>query len=89
MTETRDVLVKRLRYHSYKRGCKECDILFSSFADCYLENFSDAALQEYDTLLQELDADILDWVMEKRPCPDDLNTPLMQQFLEHARNIKG
>jgi antitoxin CptB len=58
-------LIKRLRYRSWHRGCKETDLILGRFADSVLDNLSPASLEIYEKLLNENDADIWDWVRGK------------------------
>jgi len=50
---------------------REMDLLLGGYLDsCYAD--APAPLQAaFQAILEELDQDIYDWVMERRPCPDD------------------
>ncbi|SJM87803.1 related to Succinate dehydrogenase assembly factor 2, mitochondrial [Zygosaccharomyces bailii] len=80
----------RLVYQSRKRGILETDLLLSGFAAKYLKDMTPEQLQEYDSLLDELDWDIYYWATknyETSPLPDkwkgsDLMTKL-QKFAEN------
>ncbi|PJI92475.1 antitoxin CptB [Yoonia maricola] len=62
MTETREIMIKRLRMRSMRRGIKEMDVILQAFADAHLDEFSDQALLLYDQLLSENDHDIYGWI---------------------------
>lgn len=62
---TDDARVKRLRYRSWHRGCKETDIILGRFADGGLSTLPPAMLDLYEQLLDENDADIWDWIIGK------------------------
>lgn len=62
MSEPRDVMIKRLRMRSMRRGIKEMDLILSDFASGALEDMDVAALTHYDALLEENDHDIYGWV---------------------------
>lgn len=70
MSETREIMIKRLRMRSMRRGIKEMDLILSSFADANLDGFSDDALMLYDQLLSENDHDIYGWVGGQFPVPE-------------------
>lgn len=57
--------LKRLRYRSWHRGCKETDLILGSFSDAELPGLSSAELDLYEKLLDENDADIWAWLTGK------------------------
>jgi antitoxin CptB len=65
----KDIFLKGLLYRSLHRGCKETDILVGKFAQKYLDSFSDEKLILFSGFIQEDDAEIYDWVLNKTPCP--------------------
>ncbi|MFN4282812.1 MAG: succinate dehydrogenase assembly factor 2 [Alphaproteobacteria bacterium] len=67
-----DVRRKRLLYLSQHRGMKEADILIGGFAAAQLPRMAGEQLDRYERLLDEEDADILDWLMGRRPVPEDI-----------------
>jgi antitoxin CptB len=74
---------KRLLYLSQHRGMKEADILIGTFAARHLAGMDLAQLERYERLLDEEDADLMDWLMGKYPVPDDVKSDvfdLLQQF---------
>lgn len=56
--------LKRLRYRSWHRGCKETDVILGHFADEHLHTLNPAQLDVYETLLEEQDVDIWNWLIE-------------------------
>lgn len=62
MTETRDIMIKRLAMRSMRRGMKEMDIILSGFADRQLSQMTEAELHHFDALLSENDQDLYQWV---------------------------
>lgn len=62
MTESRDIMIKRLSMRAMRRGMKEMDIILSGFADRQLTDMTDAELQHFDALLSENDQDLYQWV---------------------------
>ena len=74
---------KRLLYLSQHRGMKEADILIGRFAAAQLPAMDVAQLDLFERLLDEEDADLMDWLMGKYPVPDDIQSnvfTLLQQF---------
>ena len=62
---TEDARLKRLRYRSCHRGCKETDLILGRFSDQGLLTLSGPLLDTYEQLLDENDADIWDWIIGK------------------------
>ena len=73
----RDLWLKRLRYRSWHRGCKETDLVLGRYCDAAIEGLSDADLHRFEALLDEDDADIWAWLTEKKPCPNPEFEPLL------------
>lgn len=77
-------LKKKLLYQSKNRGCKETDLLLGKFADQFLDKMIDAELQDYERILAQTDADIVDWVMRKAEVPVTLKSNVMKRVLEFS-----
>lgn len=52
---------KRLLYRSSRRGSQEADLLLGHFARRYVAGFSDQQLDRFERLIENTDADLLDW----------------------------
>jgi len=76
-----DVRLKRLKYRSIHRGCKETDLVFGQFAESGLSALPPAQLDAYERLLDEDDANIWDWLTEKSS-PDNVQ---YQQLIKLLR----
>jgi antitoxin CptB len=77
-----DARRKRLRYRAWHRGTKESDIILGTFADARLAGFSDAELQDFETLLDVEDPKIYDWVTGLQPVPAEDDSPVIQELLK-------
>ncbi|QMU57031.1 MAG: succinate dehydrogenase assembly factor 2 [Boseongicola sp.] len=62
MTEARDVRLRRLKMRSWRRGTKEMDMILGPFFDASSGDLSDETLDHYETLLDENDQDLYQWV---------------------------
>lgn len=62
MSQSHDPRVKRLLFRSWRRGTKEADLLFGSFAEAHLAGFTPRQLDRYEALLEVSDALIFDWI---------------------------
>ena len=68
---TDETRLKRLRYRSWHRGCKETDLILGSFSDAELAKLSAVDLDVYEKLLDENDADIWNWLTDKTSPGDE------------------
>ncbi|GBP43430.1 Succinate dehydrogenase assembly factor 2-A, mitochondrial [Eumeta japonica] len=78
----------RLHYQSRKRGMLENDLLLSTFAKKYLNNFSEEQTMMYDRLINgpSNDWDIFYWIIEKQPTPKEYDNEIMDLLKKHAKN---
>lgn len=60
--DAREKRLKRLRYQSWHRGCKETDVILGNYCDQYLDSLSDEEIDLYEAFLNEDDWDIFNWV---------------------------
>lgn len=88
--ESLDKKRARLIYQSRKRGILETDLLLSRFAAAYLKNMTLEEIEEYDSLLNELDWDIYYWATknyETSPLPDKWkNSKILEKLQEFSQN---
>lgn len=63
---------RRLIYQSRYRGMVEMDLIFGHFARCKLATLDAAMLDEYDTLLKQLDSDLFRWLVMDTDAPEEL-----------------
>lgn len=62
-------LIKKLVFRSKYMGCKENDMLFSSFAENHLANLSEMDLILYHELINKDDTILLGWICGKLKIP--------------------
>ncbi|KJV56651.1 flavinator of succinate dehydrogenase family protein [Orientia chuto str. Dubai] len=81
--DERQIFIKKLVYRATHRGCKENDLLLSSFLNNNLKCFSDQELLDFALILECNDNDIYKWIMNTKLCPKHLNKKLINML----RNI--
>lgn len=64
MNET-EIRIKRLKYRSWHRGCKETDVILGPFAEKHLHELTTEQLITYEQFLEETDTEIWNWLVEK------------------------
>ncbi|MCA1939449.1 MAG: succinate dehydrogenase assembly factor 2 [Caenispirillum bisanense] len=60
---------KRLIYRANHRGMKEADVMIGRFVETHIDRLSPDQVDRLESLMDELDLDIMDWVMDRQPVP--------------------
>jgi antitoxin CptB len=85
MTEADDIRRKRILYRATHRGTKEADAIVGGFFT--RARLTPAQLGEAEALLDELDHDILDWVMGRTPVPARWQGTLFDDVITFYRGM--
>lgn len=86
MSETKEIMIKRLKMRSMRRGIKEMDLILQAFAEAQLDGFSLPQLELYDRLLSENDHDLYGWVGGQFPTPPEY-LDLVTQIARGAQGV--
>ena len=72
-------------YFLSRRGLQELDIIFKPFVEERFETLSDKDKISFLDLLQKDDVDLIDWLLNGMPVPEDLNNIVAQikHYLNH------
>ena len=72
-------------YFLSRRGLQELDIIFKPFVEERFETLSDKDKLSFLDLLQKDDVDLIDWLLNGMPVPEDLNKIVTQikHYLNH------
>ena len=73
MTDQYEIRRRRLLYQSKRRGSKEADMVIGQFAIEFLCDMTSEELDQFESLLQESDPDLMTWASD---------------WKHHRRNIK-
>lgn len=74
---------KRILYRANHRGTKEADVMLGGFATARIRDLSEADLDTFESLLEELDVDIMDWVIGRKPLPPQHDTEVFRMILSY------
>jgi antitoxin CptB len=74
-----DARRRRLLFRSWHRGTREADLIMGRFADVHIEGFSDAELDQYEHLLDALEADLLAWMTGVAAIPVEHDTAMFRR----------
>ena len=72
---------KRLLYQSHHRGTKESDLFLGAFASEYLPKFSAEQLKSYETILNQSDDRLFDWIYRRATPPRELDSDVLRLLL--------
>lgn len=91
MTETvlTDPRRKRILYRATHRGTKESDAIIGGFFSEVVADLPEDKFDEADALLDELDLDLLDWIMGRQPVPERLKDTLFDGVLGYYAKMGG
>jgi antitoxin CptB len=67
---------KRLLFRAKRRGFKEVDLIFGTFAAEQLATMDDMALDQFEALLDAPDKDVFGWLQDHEPVPVLYDNPV-------------
>lgn len=80
MIETIEIRRKRLKIRAWRRGIKEMDLLIGGYADDHLQSMDVADLDEFETLMDEQDQDLLAYVTSQQEVPPAIK-PMLDRII--------
>ncbi len=75
---------RRLLFRAWHRGTKEADLILGGYVRARIATFTEAELDEVETILEWNDVDMADWLSGRRPVPDHRATPMFSAILASA-----
>jgi antitoxin CptB len=86
----RETRLKKLTFRAWHRGFREMDLIMGTFADQHLASLDDAALDDFEALLEAPDQDVYAWLTGVAPTPEEVRTEvfgLLKSFQYFARTL--
>ena len=71
---------RRLVFRAWHRGIKELDLIFGNFIEANLDSLSAEDCVWFETLFEEQDHAILNWVTKGEDVPEKFQGPMMQRL---------
>ena len=71
---------KMLLFRAQRRGFKEVDLIFGTFAARDLPGLDDAGLDQLEALLEAPDQDVFAWLKGDAPVPAAYDTPVFARL---------
>jgi len=78
---------KRLIYRATHRGMKESDAIVGGYFSAVVAEIPEGRMAEAEALLEETDADLMDWVMGRQPIPDRLKGGMLDDVIAYSRKV--
>jgi antitoxin CptB len=71
---------KRLLFRAWRRGVRETDLIVGRFADVYIERFDEAALDDFERLIEVPNAELYHWVSGEAAAPAEHDTAVLRDL---------
>ena len=78
-----DPLRRKLLFRAWHRGIREMDLILGRFADAHLPRMNASELEEFASLLEVFDRDLIQWFTHEIDVPDAWDTPLFRKIEHH------
>jgi len=80
-SEGLDVRRRKLLFRAWRRGVRETDLIVGRFADAYIDRFDDAALADFERLIEVPNAELYAWVAGAEAVPQNYDTAVLRQLI--------
>ena len=84
-SEGLDARRRKLLFRAWRRGVREMDLIVGRFADAYIDKFDDAALDDFERLIEVPNAELYAWVTGSQTVPAKHDTTVLRQLLQFHR----
>ncbi|MEE9273631.1 MAG: succinate dehydrogenase assembly factor 2 [Robiginitomaculum sp.] len=79
--------IKRIIHRSHYRGFKEADLILGGFAKAHACELTKDELGQFETLMDEKDHDIYDWISGAQNVPTRHNTAFFAKLKNYKPKI--
>lgn len=86
-SEGLDVRRRKLLFRAWHRGLREVDLILGQFADAHIATLDEAALHEFEALMDVPDGELLTWLTGEAAAPSAHDGPLFHRL--RAFNASG
>jgi antitoxin CptB len=75
-----DVRRRKLLFRAWRRGVRETDLIVGRFADAYIDKLDEAALDDFERLIEVPNAELYAWVSGEAGVPAEHDTAVLRQL---------
>ncbi|MGA8612443.1 MAG: succinate dehydrogenase assembly factor 2 [Xanthobacteraceae bacterium] len=77
---------RKLLFRAWRRGVRETDLIVGRFADAYIDKLDDAALDDFERLIEVPNAALYAWVVGAEDAPAEFDTTVLRRLISfHAQ----
>jgi antitoxin CptB len=76
-SEGLDVRRRKLLFRAWRRGVREMDLIVGRFADAHIDTLNEAALNDFERLIEAPNAALYAWVVGSENIPADYDTAVL------------
>jgi antitoxin CptB len=80
-SEGLDTRRKRLLFRAWRRGVREMDLIVGRFADVHIDKFDDAALDDFERLIEVPNAELYAWVTGEVRAPAEHDSAVLRALI--------
>lgn len=80
---------RRILFRATHRGTYENDILIGRFVRARLDAFTDAEMDEVESIMDHPEVVLGDWLTGRQPIPADIASPMLLAMRDAALNGEG
>lgn len=71
---------RKLLFRAWRRGIRELDLIFGTFADTHLEKLSDSELDDFERLMHAPDLELYSWIIGTTDTPAEYEGHVLDQL---------
>ena len=71
---------KQLLFRAKRRGFKEVDLIFGTFASAEIETLDETELDQFEALLAAPDQEVYAWLQDHTPVPPEFDSALFNRL---------
>jgi antitoxin CptB len=82
-----DLRRRKARFRAQRRGFREMDLVFSAFADAYLDGLDEQELTHFEALLDVPDWRVHGWFMGHENVPSEYDHTVFSKLCNYRENL--
>lgn len=71
---------RKLLFRAWRRGIRELDLIFGTYADANMATLTEAELDEFQRLLDVQDLEMFAWITGTSETPAEYQSPMLDQL---------
>lgn len=82
-----DARRRRMLFRAWHRGIKEMDLIMGRFSDAHIADLSDRELDDFESLMELRDQEVLSWIDGTVAVPANYDTALFRRLRDFNHRI--